>query len=100
VYVIDMPLEIAVVANQMLPIATLPDAALTSFHAAFGPSFADGDLAREPRLDQSPSLHVIRIMGVITVFDGLLRTLAEGFLGSMLRANCVVGGAPPESRPV
>jgi len=40
------------------------------------------------------------LLRVITVFDGHLCTLAEGFLGSTLRANRAVGGAPPGLTPV
>jgi hypothetical protein len=41
-----------------------------------------------------------RYLRVITVFDGLLCKLAEGFLASTPRANLSVGGSPPGLTPV
>lgn len=61
--VINVPLEIPVVANQVFPVSALPDAALASFYAARGPSVTGRYGARKPCLDQSPAGLVVRIAG-------------------------------------
>jgi hypothetical protein len=61
--VINMPLEILVVANQAFPVSLLPDAALTPVDAAGGSSFTDRYGPRKPGLDQRPSGLVVRVIG-------------------------------------
>ena len=63
VNIIDVPLEIPVVANQVFPVSALPDAALASFYAARGPSLTGRYGARKPGFDQSPAGLVVRIAG-------------------------------------
>lgn len=41
-HVIDMPAQIAFVANQMFPVTALPDAAFASFKTLCGSSFLHG----------------------------------------------------------
>ncbi len=63
VNVIDVPLEILVVANQVFPVSALPHTALAPVYAAHRPSFTDRDGTRKPRLDQSPARRVVRVAG-------------------------------------
>jgi len=63
VNVIDVPFEIPVIANQVFPVAALPDTALAPFYAAHGPSFTDRYGTRKPCLDQSPAGLVVRVAG-------------------------------------
>src|SRR5262249_45817148 len=58
----SVPREIALVAYRTLPVAALPNAALTSLGAALGHGFAVWQCARERRLDQAPSSRVIGIV--------------------------------------
>ena len=60
--VIDMPRVVGIASNQMLPIAPLPDAALTLFLPAGRAPFRRRQVTREFRLDQRPALCKCRII--------------------------------------
>ena len=53
--VIHVPREVDLVAYQMLPIPSLPDAAFTLVDAAGASMFAKRQIAREPSLDEAPA---------------------------------------------
>jgi hypothetical protein len=54
-YVIDVPLEILLVAQRMFPVSSLPNTALASGGAARRNRFASGQGAGECRFDQAPA---------------------------------------------
>lgn len=58
-----MPPQVVIVANQTLPVATLPDTAFTTNDAALAPPLLHGQSAREPRLDLRPAIGVVGIPG-------------------------------------
>jgi len=59
--VVDVLFIIPVVANQMFPIAALPDAAFFFFDAAWPQRLALGDLSGKGGFDQHPTRRKIRI---------------------------------------
>lgn len=61
VNVIDVPREVRIVADLMLPIAPLPDTALPLCHTSWSTVFVGADPAREAGFDQCPARRVIRI---------------------------------------
>jgi hypothetical protein len=50
--IVGMPREILFIAQSMLPIAPLPNAAFTLFRTACGPALADRRAAREHQFDE------------------------------------------------
>ena len=59
--VIHVALQVLFVANEMFPIATLPDATLPSRHPLRTPALVDWKPTRESALDLRPSISVVRI---------------------------------------
>ena len=59
--IVDMPSEIAFIAQRVLPIAPLPDAALALAAAACGNSLTSWQRMRKPRFDQSPARREIGV---------------------------------------
>jgi hypothetical protein len=59
--IINVPLVIQFIANQVLPVAALPKTTLASFDTACGPFFTRWNLPRKPRLDKRPAGFVIDI---------------------------------------
>lgn len=51
----DMPRIVFIIADQMLPIAALPNTALTFFLPTIGALFHEGKIARKARFEQSPT---------------------------------------------
>ena len=62
VNIIDVPLEIPVITDHVLPIAALPNTTLTSLDTTFRSSFAPRDLAGKPRFDQRLAHLIVRII--------------------------------------
>jgi hypothetical protein len=62
VNVIDMPAQILIIANQMFPVAALPDASLTAHDASSTSPIISGQSTREPRLDVRPAICVVGIV--------------------------------------
>ena len=56
--VVDMALQVIVVADQVFPIASLPEAPLLLGDATRASMFAMRDAAREEALDEPPALGV------------------------------------------
>src|SRR5690606_2371454 len=61
VHIIDMPMKVGFVANEMFPITTLPYATLAPFHAYSRAIFICRQGATEQRLDQPPTQRIVRI---------------------------------------
>ena len=59
--VVSMPRKILFIAQSMLPIAPLPNAAFALFRAARGPALVGRQTARERRLDQPPPQRKISV---------------------------------------
>jgi len=59
--VFDMPMQIMIVAYQMLPVATLPDTALATSDAPLASPFLFGQATREPRFDLRPTIRIVVI---------------------------------------
>lgn len=62
VNVIDVTAHVLVIANQMFPVATLPDAPFTADDASSGSPLIPGQSTREARLDVRPAIGVVGII--------------------------------------
>ena len=59
--VFDMPTQVVLVADQMLPIATLPDAPLTASHTLGTPALVRGQATGKACFDLGPAIGVVQI---------------------------------------
>src|SRR5262249_39407145 len=92
--VIGMAHEIAFVTQGVLPVASLPDAALALAAAARGNPFAKRQGVREPRFDQAPARGEIRV----ALPQGPDRVQVIGKYDNRLDRKRVIGPCPAKCR--
>ena len=61
--VVDVPAQIAFIADQVFPVPALPDAAFPSGHALRATPLLRWQAARKARLDLGPSVGIVSIAG-------------------------------------